>query len=120
MRKLLFTIACSLYFINLGWSQTETRVAQTAVVKQPEQASPKRPSAVEQSTSVGESSINEDDPYQGRRQEFMDMLTTGYLPVDFPQYQKGIGIKAYNELVMQYLRAHPDIVIPKVREKLKV
>jgi len=62
--------------------------------------------------------INEEDIYQGRQKEILNNLTVKEIPVDFPKYQKGKGIKWYNEQMDNYYRTHPTIVTELVRKKL--
>lgn len=63
-------------------------------------------------------SIDEDDPYQGREAEFLNMLTVEKLPDDFPKYIKGIGVKNYNDIVFDYLKKNKAILSPKTLEKV--
>ena len=62
--------------------------------------------------------INEDDIYQGRQKEILNNLTVKEIPADFPKYQKGKGIRWYNEEMDNYYRLHPAIVSELVRKKL--
>ncbi len=45
-------------------------------------------------------------PYQGRTAEFLSMMVVDKLPADFPKYEKGTGIKYYNDVVENYCRKH--------------
>ena len=62
--------------------------------------------------------INEDDMYQGRQREILNNLTVRVIPDDFPKYQKGKGVKWYNEQMDNYYRTHPMIITELVRKKL--
>lgn len=62
--------------------------------------------------------INEEDSYQGRQKEILNNLTVKEIPTDFPKYQKGKGVKWYNEQMDNYYRTHPAIVTELVRKKL--
>jgi hypothetical protein len=61
--------------------------------------------------------INEDDIYQGRQKEILNILTVKEIPADFPKYEKGKGIIWYNEQMDNYYRNHPDIITEQVRKK---
>ena len=88
---------------NVDVSKSQTQSGPRAV-----QATPKPESTV----------INEDDPYQGRKQEFLNQLIIDKLPDDFPKYEKGSGIKAYNNIVDAYYRQHPAILKDGPRKKM--
>jgi hypothetical protein len=62
--------------------------------------------------------VNEDDIYQGRQKEILNNLTVRVIPDDFPKYQKGKGIKWYNEQMDNYYITHPMIITEMVRKKL--
>jgi hypothetical protein len=62
--------------------------------------------------------IDENDPYQGRKEEFLSQITLKELPTDFPKYEKWMGIRHYNEVISEYYQKHLDIVTPSVRHKL--
>jgi hypothetical protein len=62
--------------------------------------------------------VNEDDIYQGRQKEILNNLTVRVIPDDFPKYQKGKGIKWYNEQMDNYYKTHPMIITEMVRKKL--
>lgn len=63
--------------------------------------------------------LNEDDQYQGRRQEFLSQMTVHEIPSDFPKYNKSYGVEKYNGLVETYYSAHKGILIESVRTKLE-
>ena len=62
--------------------------------------------------------INENDPYMGRTQEFLHIMTVTKLPADFPKYEKSLGLRYYNEVVDSYFRNHLDLLKDKWRQKL--
>lgn len=62
--------------------------------------------------------LDENDPYQGRKEEFLSQITLNELPSDFPKYEKWMGIKSYNQIIDEYYRKHLDILKPVVRNKL--
>lgn len=62
--------------------------------------------------------IDENDQYQGRREEFLNQMIVKDIPGDFPKYEKWMGIKHYNEIIEEYYRKHLDIVKEKVKAKL--
>lgn len=62
--------------------------------------------------------LNENDPYQGRKEEFLAQITLKELPADFPKYEKWMGVKHYNEIIDEYYKKHLDILIPVLRQKL--
>ena len=66
------------------------------------------------------SDVNENDPYMGRTQEFLDRLTVNQLPSDFPKYEKSYGVSGYNDVVDNYYRSHPAIVKEWVKAKLNI
>ena len=63
--------------------------------------------------------LDENDPYQGRTQEFLSLLTVKELPSDFPKYNKNLGLGGYNALLDEFLATHKDIVIESVKRKLQ-
>jgi Zn-dependent metalloprotease len=63
--------------------------------------------------------LDENDPYQGRTQEFLSLLTVKELPSDFPKYKKNLGVGGYNALLDEFLATHKDIVIESVKRKLE-
>ncbi|MES2515246.1 MAG: hypothetical protein V4580_13930 [Bacteroidota bacterium] len=62
--------------------------------------------------------IDENDTYQGRKEEFLSQITLKELPTDFPKYEKWMGIRHYNEIISEYYQKHLDIVTPSVKQKL--
>lgn len=112
---LLFFIFCSQIFGQNIQSKDQT-VKQENVTseKQKEVKKQLRSRTVEQAPS----SINEDDPYQGRAAEFLNMLIVDKLPDDFPTYIKGMGVKNYNDIVFEYLKKNKAILSPKTLEKV--
>lgn len=62
--------------------------------------------------------LDENDAYQGRTEEFLSQITLKELPVDFPKYEKWMGVRHYNEVVSDYYKKHLDILIPSVKQKL--
>ncbi len=62
--------------------------------------------------------LDENDAYQGRKEEFLSQLTVKELPSDFPKYEKWMGVRHYNEAITDYYKKHLDILIPSVRQKI--
>jgi len=62
--------------------------------------------------------LDENDPYQGRKEEFLSQLIVKELPADFPKYDKSYGVKNYNHIIDDYLSKHLDIVQPYLKTKL--
>lgn len=62
--------------------------------------------------------LDENDQYQGRKEEFLSQITLKELPNDFPKYEKWMGVRHYNELIDDYYKKHLDILIPTVKQKL--
>ena len=78
----------------------------------------------EQSSSTPKSNasnnfqLDENDPYQGRKAEFLNQLIINELPSDFPKYEKWMGVKHYNQIIDDYYRNHLDILKEKVKNKI--
>jgi hypothetical protein len=62
--------------------------------------------------------LDENDPYQGRKDEFLAQIILKELPNDFPKYEKWMGVRHYNQIIDEYYKKHLDILIPVLREKL--
>ncbi|MES2760748.1 MAG: hypothetical protein V4677_01025 [Bacteroidota bacterium] len=62
--------------------------------------------------------LDENDVYQGRKQEFLSQMIVKDIPSDFPKYEKWMGVRHYNEIVEEYYKKHLDILKERVREKL--
>jgi hypothetical protein len=62
--------------------------------------------------------LDENDIYQGRKGEFLGNLTVKELPLDFPKYEKKLGIRGYNQKVDEFYASHLEIVTPSLRQKL--
>ncbi len=62
--------------------------------------------------------LNENDTYQGRKDEFLSMMIIKELPENFPKYEKWMGVKHYNEVVDQYYKQHLEILKETVKQKL--
>lgn len=49
--------------------------------------------------------LDENGPaYQGRTEEFLSQITLKELPLDFPKYEKWMGVRHYNEIISDYLQ----------------
>ena len=68
--------------------------------------------------TVGSFQLNENDMYQGRKDEFLAQITLKALPSDFPKYEKWMGVKGYNQIIDEYYKKHLDILIPSLKQKL--
>jgi uncharacterized protein YycO len=64
------------------------------------------------------STLDEDDMYQGRQKEILNNLTVKKIPNDFPKYQKGNGVIWYSQQIDNYYMSHPSIISELVRKKL--
>jgi hypothetical protein len=62
--------------------------------------------------------LDENDAYQGRKDEFLAQIILKELPSDFPKYEKWMGVRHYNQIIDEYYKKHLDILIPVLREKL--
>ena len=62
--------------------------------------------------------LDENDPYQGRKDEFLAQITLKELPQDFPKYEKWMGVRHYNQIIDEYYKKHLDILIPLLKQKL--
>lgn len=62
--------------------------------------------------------LDENDPYQGRKDEFLAQIILKELPKDFPKYEKWMGVRHYNAIIDEYYKKHLDILIPSLRQKL--
>ncbi len=62
--------------------------------------------------------LDENDPYQGRKAEFLNQLIINELPADFPKYEKWMGVKHYNQIIDDYYRNHLDILKETVKNKI--
>ena len=78
-----------------------------------------KPQIVEVSTNGKSFQLDENDPYQGRKDEFLSNLTVKELPADFPKYDKSYGVGGYNTLIDQFYMTHQDILIESVRRKME-
>lgn len=93
-------------------SQIKTKVSTSAAV-------PKNTNTQPQVDTQGKSfQLDENDMYQGRKEEFLSQLTVKELPSDFPKYEKWMGVRHYNEAITDYYKKHLDILIPSVRQKM--
>lgn len=63
--------------------------------------------------------LDENDAYQGRKEEFLAQITLKELPSDFPKYEKWMGVRHYNQIIDEYYKKHLDILIPSLRQKLE-
>jgi hypothetical protein len=62
--------------------------------------------------------INENDTYQGRREEFEKLFLSKKLPSDFPAYHASYGIRGYNQMIDSYCAHHLDLLEVQVRQKI--
>ena len=62
--------------------------------------------------------LDENDPYQGRKAEFLNQLIVTEIPADFPKYEKWMGVKHYNQIIDDYYKNHLDILKEKVKNKI--
>ena len=62
--------------------------------------------------------LDENDAYQGRKDEFLAQITLKELPQDFPKYEKWMGVRNYNQIIDEYYKKHLDILIPSLKQKL--
>ncbi len=62
--------------------------------------------------------VDENDQYQGRKEEFLSQMIVKEIPTDFPKYEKWMGIRHYNEVIEEYYKKHLDIVQEDVKNKL--
>lgn len=96
---------------------------QAALKSDKHNSNPKDQKSQNNSSSTNPSSSNnfqldENDPYQGRKVEFLNQLIISEIPSDFPKYEKWMGVKHYNQIIDDYYKNHLDILKEKVRNKL--
>ncbi|MHB8261954.1 MAG: hypothetical protein ACYDCN_15130 [Bacteroidia bacterium] len=65
------------------------------------------------------SSIDENDIYMGRKNEFLSNLTVNELPADFPKYEKSYGLRYYNNLVDNFYTTHKLLLKDGPRQKIE-
>ncbi|MBA4240996.1 MAG: hypothetical protein C0448_09735 [Sphingobacteriaceae bacterium] len=75
-------------------------------------------SSSSKSSTTNNFQLDENDPYQGRKAEFLNQLIVSEIPADFPKYEKWMGVKHYNQIIDDYYRNHLDILKEKVKNKL--
>lgn len=93
-------------------SQLKTKVSTSSAVAKNNNTQP-------QVDTQGKSfQLDENDMYQGRKEEFLSQLTVKELPSDFPKYEKWMGVRHYNEAISDYYKKHLDILIPSVKQKM--
>jgi len=98
-------------------SSSEGSQIKTKVSTSP--ASTKNSNVQTQVDTQGKSfQLDENDLYQGRKEEFLSQLTVKELPSDFPKYEKWMGVRHYNEAITDYYKKHLDILIPSVKQKI--
>jgi hypothetical protein len=113
-KKIQFVIVASVICSFAAFSQTSNDKQQTYQMREKQVTVQQK--EVQQTSPA--SYVNEDDIYQGRQKEILNNLTVRVIPDDFPKYQKGKGIKWYNEQMDNYYRTHPMIITELVRKKL--
>jgi hypothetical protein len=119
------------FFASKSYSQTTSAPAgNNAALKEAAlKANQKKQERKNQSTSNATQSsskqaaansfqLNEDDQYQGRKDEFLSQLIIKEIPTDFPKYEKWMGVRHYNEIIEEYYKKHLDIVTEIVKSKL--
>lgn len=63
--------------------------------------------------------LDENDIYQGRKQEFENLFLAKKLPADFPVYHKSYGVKGYNQMIHSYCTNHLDLLNQQVKAKIQ-
>lgn len=138
--KSLVTLIFTLTFLSISQNILSQESQSTRAEKKPSDTSKKRTtdgtsglrtkstsSVNPNNTTTGQKQVDtqgksfqldENDPYQGRKEEFLSQITLNELPSDFPKYEKWMGIKSYNQIIDEYYRKHLDILKPVVRNKL--
>lgn len=103
--------------IQKSGSSSESSQLKTKVSTSPAQT--KNSNVQPQVDTQGKSfQLDENDMYQGRKEEFLSQLTVKELPSDFPKYEKWMGVRHYNEVIDDYYKKHLDILIPSVKQKM--
>jgi hypothetical protein len=62
--------------------------------------------------------VNENDIYMGRTEEFLHVMVVNKLPADFPQYEKSMGLRYYNNLVDNYFEQHLELLQERYKQKI--
>lgn len=122
----IFTFFLILFFYGVSMAQTSAAKQKHADVFKVHQerraqglVQPETNTAPKGVPTSSTFQVDENDPYQGRREEFLSLLTVKELPADFPKYNKSYGIKGYNFIIDDYLANHKNIVIESVKMKLE-
>lgn len=116
MKKLV-----SVFFIFLGFGA----YAQTSVDRQNQNGSDatiQRSAATSVRNDVSPTQplpYDINDPYMGRKAEFLNQMIVTELPADFPKYEQQWDVKDYNAVVDAYYINHPEILKEKFRQKVK-
>lgn len=113
IRKIQFVIVASVICSFASFSQSSNDKQQTIQAREKQIDVQKKDAQL-----APVHYVNEDDIYQGRQKEILNNLTVRVIPDDFPKYQKGKGIKWYNEQMDNYYKTHPMIITELVRKKL--
>ena len=96
---------------------------RTASTKQNDQTSNPRTASSSvrgENKEIESLSYDVNDPYMGRKDEFLNMMTVAVLPSDFPVYDKKWGVKEYNAVVDAYCMNHMNILKDRVKEKVQL
>jgi hypothetical protein len=112
MKTIITTAFLCFSFTAFSQERTSATSAQTP-------ANPRNAATSVQATS-NPLPYNVEDKYMGRQAEFLNMITLPALPLDFPLYDKQWSVKDYNAVIDAYLMNHPEILKPKVKEKIQL
>lgn len=132
MKKNLFIVFITLFvaFLSQANAQTSSNDSQEKLRQKAIEAQKKKAKTEQKSSSVpvyvnsskqvpttGKFQLDENDPYQGRKQEFLSKIILSDLPLDFPKYEKWMGVRNYNQIIDDYFKNHMDILKDKVKKK---
>ena len=125
--KSLVTLMLTISFFSISQNLLSQENNSNRVGDKPRGTTKTRVSASDNNSTVqkrvdtnGKSfQLDENDPYQGRKEEFLSQITLKELPSDFPKYEKWMGVRHYNEVISDYYKKHLEILIPSVKQKLE-
>lgn len=116
--RLLLVVGFFVGFVNAKAQTNEQKAKQQQAVAN--YKTHKKETVVKKSTGGAPAALDENDPYMGRKEEFLSRLTVTELPKDFPKYEKSYGVSGYNDVVDNYYRTHGSIVKDWVKQKLNI
>lgn len=132
MKKNLLVVLITLFvaFLSQANAQTSPNDSQEKLRQKAIEAQKKKQKSAQKANSgpvyvnsskqvptTGNFQLDENDPYQGRKQEFLSKIILSELPADFPKYEKWMGVRNYNQIIDDYFKNHLDILKDRVKKK---